>query len=168
MNEKEIQTLFSMVEENKIDFETSKNYLQRIIETIETIKDYSENVKLLKIYALSTGNLFLKNGLTPWKMAEKSISASELYLLIHSKDYEVNYNYLTVTEMIFNYEKSYQRALELYESKEEKLHNLAIQFLSHSAYYHEGLITKCEYDSYNAEYQEFMQEKNNLPGFEIL
>lgn len=159
MNKKEIQTLFSMVEEKKVDFETSKNNLERIIEAIELIKDYSQDENLLKIYALSTGSLFLKNGLTPWEMAEKSVSASDTYLLMHSKDYKVNYNYLTITEMIFNYDKAYQRALELRGSEEEQLHNLAIQFLSHLAFYHEGLITKSEYDNYNAEYEALYEKK---------
>lgn len=160
MDEKRIQDLFSLVEEKRVGFERSKELLQEIIKDIENMGQCSQNEKLQKIYALSLGKLFMDNGLTPWDMAKKSIHISELYLSKHPTDYEVNSSYLTVTEMIFEYEKSFHKALELYQSQDRELKKLAVQYLSHLTFYHEGFISKSESERYYSEYQACLKNNN--------
>lgn len=153
MNEREIQNLFGQIEEKKVDSEQSKKILQEIIEKIEEMGEFSQNEHIKKIYALSLGKFFLQNGLTPWEMAEKSIYVSETYLLNHPMDYEVNSIYLLLTDLTFKFEQTYQRAIELYQSGNQMVIMLALQFLALPDLYQESIITKSESEKYYLEYQ---------------
>lgn len=160
MNEREIQNLFGLIEEKKVDSEQSKKILQEIIEKIREMGEFSQNEHMKKIYALSLGKLFLQNGLTPWQMAEKSIYVSETYLLNHPMDYEVNSIYLLLTDLTFKFEQTYQKAIELYQSGNPMLKMLALQFLALPDLYQESIITKSESERYYLEYQACLKNNN--------
>lgn len=160
MNEREIQNLFGQIEEKKVDSEQSKKILQEIIEKIEDMGEFSQNEHINKIYALSLGKFFLQNGLTPWEMAEKSIYVSETYLLNHPMDYEVNSIYLLLTDLTFKFEQTYQRAIELYQSGNQMVIMLALQFLALPDLYQESIITKSESEKYYLEYQARLKNNN--------
>lgn len=156
MNETELQSLFNKTTEKDMGIETKNEIFNTIIESIEKTEGFDQQESLLKIYILSTGRLFLNSG-TPWSMAEKSIKAAETYMLVHPLDYDVNSIYLLLTNLIFKYEQSYQKAMELYSSNNVKLKKLALTFLQGYDFYHEGLITKNEYEKYCAEHQNYIQ-----------
>ncbi len=158
MDDQKVEALFKDAQFlRNTDVQSSIKVFQEIVEMVATIENYTLNPPILKVYILSTGYIFTLTSLKQWNMAEESLSASEIYLGDYPMDYEVNSNYLLLSELTYKFEQSYRKALELLQY-DKKLKLLALKFLSSPCYYDEGFITSSEYEEYKIEYQSLLVE----------